>query len=136
MSRSLAALFFSFTFAHSSSNYSLLACFSSSRWCLSLLSGLFLPGFYIFHPSLVVEFAHLGVQTRARLSTDVSILQSVDCETSQLPRRCVAGTAYSCSQFYNDYQVVWIDVCTPPRHNIYDVRKVSSVDYRGVCVTD
>jgi hypothetical protein len=24
--------------------------------------------------------------------------------------------------------VVLIDVCTPPRHNIYDVRKVSSVD--------
>jgi hypothetical protein len=24
--------------------------------------------------------------------------------------------------------VVWIDVCTPLRHNIFDVRKVSSVD--------
>jgi hypothetical protein len=30
---------------------------------------LFLPVFYIFHPSLVVELAHLGVQTRARRST-------------------------------------------------------------------
>jgi hypothetical protein len=24
--------------------------------------------------------------------------------------------------------VIWIDVCTSPRHNIFDVRKVSSVD--------
>jgi hypothetical protein len=34
-----------------------------------LLSGLFLPVFCIFHPSIVVELAHLGVQTRARRST-------------------------------------------------------------------
>jgi hypothetical protein len=33
---------------------------------LSQLSGLFLSVFYIFHPNLLVELAHLGVQTRAR----------------------------------------------------------------------
>jgi hypothetical protein len=64
MARSLAAFFSSFTSAHSSSNHSLYV-FLYSRWCLSLLSGLFLPVFYIFHPSLVVELAHLGVQTQA-----------------------------------------------------------------------
>jgi hypothetical protein len=46
-----------------------LLVFLCSRWCLSLLSGLFLPVFYIIHPSLVVELAHLRVQTRARRST-------------------------------------------------------------------
>jgi hypothetical protein len=32
--------------------------------------------------------------------------------------------------------VVCIDVCTPPRHNIYDVRKVSSVDQAGIDLVD
>jgi hypothetical protein len=60
-----------------------LLVFSCSRWCLSLLFGLFLPVFLEFRLELVV-------------------VESVNCETSQLLRLYVAGTAYSCSQFYND----------------------------------
>jgi hypothetical protein len=53
--------------------------------------------------------------TLVRVGIPLVCLQSVDCETSQLLRLCVPGTAYSSSQFYNDWHVVWIDVCTPPR---------------------
>jgi hypothetical protein len=61
--------------------FNYLLVFLCSRWCLSLLSGLFLPVYYIFHPSLVVELAHLGVQIRARRSTVMRRpYPSVDCE--------------------------------------------------------
>jgi hypothetical protein len=59
-----------------------LLVFLCSRWCLSLLSRLFVPVFYIFHESLVVELAHLGVQTRAdvtSLSFSLSTAKRFSC---------------------------------------------------------
>jgi hypothetical protein len=68
-----------------------LLVFSCSRWFLSLLPGLFLPAFYIFHPSLVVELAHLGVQSRARCSTMMRRPYSSVCRL-----RNVSGVAALC----------------------------------------
>jgi hypothetical protein len=91
-----------------------LLVFSYSRWCLSLLSGLFLPVFYIFHPSLVVALAHLGVQTRARRSTVIRRPYISVCRL-----RNVSVVAALCCWhgifllFYNGYHHgVLIDVCT------------------------
>jgi hypothetical protein len=78
-----------------------LLVFLCDRWCLSLLSGLFLPVFYIFHPSLVVKLAHLGVQTRARRNTMIRrpYLSVFRLRNVSVFAVCVAGTAYSCSKY-------------------------------------
>jgi hypothetical protein len=72
----------------------------------------FVATLWIFHPSLVVELAHLRVQTLARRSTVMRRPYSSVCRlrnVSVVAALCFADTAYSCSQFYNEYHV-WSEI--------------------------
>jgi hypothetical protein len=84
-----------------------LLVFSFSRWCSSLLSGLFLPVFYIFHPNLVVDLAHLGVQARVRRSTGMRRPYPSICRLQNVS--VVAALCCWHGIFYDVRKVTYVD---------------------------